>query len=322
MRQLSIRIFATAMIMLACISPVIADIAYDLSDEKQAELFLKTWANDIDNRAVTPDGMSGRVTGGDPYINGVPVTSPKEELNFLILEMSVNTGGRDVNAQFFYNVGVKGEESGCILIPLNADGKMHRYAVDLAGDSSWAKAAAIKNFRLDPIDLGKNGDLFVIKSLKLAQKPDQADVAFEFADKKQAGLFLRAWANDMDNRAVTPDGLSGRVTGGDPYFSNVPVTSAKEGLNFLILEMSVNTGGRNVNAQFSYNAGVKGEEGGCISVPLNADGKMHRYVVDLTKDSSWAKAAAIKNFRLDPIDLGKNGDLFVIKSLKLAKNAE
>jgi hypothetical protein len=153
-------------------SSIIADVVYDLSDEKQAEPFLKTWANDIDNRAITTEGLSGRVAGGDPYFSNVPVTSAKEELNFLILEMSVNTGGRIVGAQFFYNTGVKGEENRCISIPLDADGKMHRYTVDLTKDSSWAKAATIKSFRFDPIDDGKKGDLFVIKSLKLAKKAE------------------------------------------------------------------------------------------------------------------------------------------------------
>ncbi len=138
---------------------------------------------------------------------------------------------------------------------------------------------------------------------------------------KNSEILNRAWARNIDKRVIHEDGsMSADVTGVDPYFGIIPVGVPKDEAKFLAVDIAYE-GKDSAHFQVFLNLGNKQNLPVTLATGgLSNDGKIHRYIVDLTKLKNYDQIDAIETLRFDPVEKGQAGDKFRLKGLYLVKD--
>ena len=136
---------------------------------------------------------------------------------------------------------------------------------------------------------------------------------FDFSrNLPQNGIFLKGSAHALGNRRISGGALSCDITGGDPFFSIVPVERPLKEADRFAVEMAYE--GAPGKMQFFYNLGDKGGYAVQAVIP---DGKFHTYTFRLDREPKLKEAGTLKNFRFDPVHPGAKGGKLKIRSLRL-----
>ncbi len=118
----------------------------------------------IDALRVTPNGLEGTISGGDPYMQRADLMVPGRKGDTLVLDMAVTQGNG--SAQIFWATTTGGIDTARSLefgIPM--DGTVHTVRIPVGAHPQWA-GQTIEAIRIDP-GSGPAGTRCTIRSIRL-----------------------------------------------------------------------------------------------------------------------------------------------------------
>ena len=124
----------------------------------------------------------------------------------------------------------------------------------------------------------------------------------------------------VENFKISDDSASGRASGADPIIINRFTPVRAQDYRYIIFDMQSDS--KNAlrcavywkQTRYDYFA-----EPRSVKLPLCGDGKMHTYVIDLSKVKTWN--GDIESIRLDPLNGPANGNTFTVKNFRFSSNA-
>ncbi len=166
-----------------------------------------------------------------------------------------------------------------------------------------------------------------VRNYRIANKPSSpciytmGGLEFDAEIEKIGGVILGS--SSIKNREIKGGALKGEITGLDPqvlFRLTSPVDSSK--VNYLKIGMKAKTAFER-HAQFFLNlptphpSGSPQGRGGYVLFDIVGDGEFYEYVIPLYDSRNWDKVGKIENIRIDPTEIGTEGDTFEVYYIRL-----
>jgi hypothetical protein len=116
-------------------------------------------AHDVDALTVRDGLLTGRVTGGDPYIVRTMLRARADDSPAIVLRMRTTAGG---GGQLFWMTEASPAftEDKSVGLGVKPDGEFHEYRLEVGKHAAWA-GQTITGLRIDPCDGGAGGEFAV-----------------------------------------------------------------------------------------------------------------------------------------------------------------
>ena len=225
-----------------------------------------------------------RAIGPDPYTlcaNAKAFDIPASDRQYVVIRAKVNQTG---NAEFFWASSPTGEDTGFapgkeVGFQVIADGAFHTYLVL----PIWKDH--ITRLRFDPPDVpGVEVWVDYIAIMELPESPAPARPVFTFEQNREG------WAPRSDVSAFTVKDGSLQVAGlpdRAPSLVSPAFAIAAQEVRFIQLRLSA-TRLRSLVLRFATKDDPEFDWGRAVSVPVNADGKAHSYLLPTSDIAGWS----------------------------------
>ena len=138
--------------------------------------------------------------------------------------------------------------------------------------------------------------------------------AWELKPATSDVLLKGAAAGMKDRKAVEDGSLSLVIAGKDPYFSNLTVGVEAADARYVVVDMSYSGEGGSMQAFVNLKS-TTGETPFYHQTSLNGDGRMRRYVIDLSKAQKFSAMKRMETLRIDPVEPGRIGEKVLIGAI-------
>jgi len=130
-------------------------IAFEFAETSEGWLPM----HDVDELTVRGGTLTGRITGGDPYLARVMLRVRGDDCPVILLKMRVTAGG---GGQLFWMTEASPAFTEDKSIPLNVqpDGQFHEYRLEMGKHAGWADQT-ITGLRIDPCDGTASGEFAI-----------------------------------------------------------------------------------------------------------------------------------------------------------------
>ena len=124
----------------------------------------------------------------------------------------------------------------------------------------------------------------------------------------------------IGEREILADGsLAATILGADPFFDNISVGVDAEEARYVVVDMAFTGLSGSVQAFINLKSST-GEKPFYSQIMLNGDGKIRRYVMDLSKRKEYAEMKRLETLRIDPAEPGRAGEKFVVQTIHVVRD--
>jgi hypothetical protein len=115
--------------------------------------------HDVDELTVRDGTLTGRITGGDPYLARIMLRVRGNDAPVIVLRMRVTAGS---GGQLFWMTEASPAftEDKAMRLNVQPDGEFHEYRLELGKHAAWA-GQTITGIRIDPCDGAASGEFAI-----------------------------------------------------------------------------------------------------------------------------------------------------------------